>query len=158
MPKLYTSLFSFRRPLLAYSGATYLYMVIRTGMMRSWKIDKCYKASYMKVAYPKVPITLVVMWLSPAPNNLARPKSEILALNSSSNRILLDLMSRCTTFGSMASCKYASLHKVYQVKSCWKQQMKTRNKIQIDLRLSSAKYNFHSSLPSKASLLTQSSM
>ena len=59
--------------------------------------------------YPKVPITRVVTWLFPAPRSLARPKSDTFALNSSSIKILLDLMSRCTTLGSIASCKYARL-------------------------------------------------
>lgn len=67
--------------------------------------------------YPNVPITLVVMWLSPASKSLANPKSETFALNSSSIKMLLDFMSLWTTFGSIASCKYASLHSMCEISS-----------------------------------------
>lgn len=58
-----------------------------------------------KQIYPNVPITLVVIWLSPDSSSLAKPKSETLALNSSLINMLLDFMSRCTTLGSIASCR-----------------------------------------------------
>jgi hypothetical protein len=59
--------------------------------------------------YPKVPMTRVVTWVLPEPKSLANPKSETFAFQVVSTRMLLDLMSRCTTFGSKASCKYAKL-------------------------------------------------
>lgn len=64
---------------------------------------------WVRKVYPKVPITRVVMWLFPVPRSLAIPKSDTLASKSSSINMLLDLMSRCTTFGSIPSCKYARL-------------------------------------------------
>lgn len=54
------------------------------------------------------------MWVFSEPSSLARPKSETLALKSSSINMLLDLISRCTTLGSIASCKYARLHQDHE--------------------------------------------
>jgi hypothetical protein len=53
--------------------------------------------------YPYVPITLVLIWLASESRSFANPKSETLLLNSVSIKMLLDLISRCTTLGSIAS-------------------------------------------------------
>lgn len=65
--------------------------------------------SEMDKAYPNVPITRVVTKLEPDPKTLASPKSDTLGFHCLSRRMLLDLMSRCTTLGSKPSCKYAIL-------------------------------------------------
>lgn len=56
-----------------------------------------------------MPITRVVTKLDPGPNSLANPKSDTLGFHRLSRRMLLDLISRCTTLGSNPSCKYAIL-------------------------------------------------
>ena len=56
--------------------------------------------------YPKVPITWVEMCLVPSSNAvLANPKSETLGVKSYSNKMLLDLKSRCITRGFESSCR-----------------------------------------------------
>jgi len=59
--------------------------------------------------YPKVPMTRVEMCSFPSPKAvLAKPKSDTFGVKSYSNKMLLDLKSRCMTRGLESSCKYAS--------------------------------------------------
>lgn len=83
--------------------------------MRKWSKFKCrskWRAMFCsccitmnRLTNPKVPMTRVVIWLFPAPSSLAKPKSDTLALKSSSISMLLDFISLWTTFGSIASCR-----------------------------------------------------
>lgn len=96
------------------------------------------------------------MWLLSDPNILANPKSETLPLNSSSIKMLLDFISRCTTFGSIASWRYASLQSnefrqqkgyvSYRLRNWW------------NLRFCSAYNNLHAIIPGKNTMLAHSSM